>query len=140
MQFLGFVNSQKQKTKSTEYDVFTAYYCLSENERTALVSIEENPTDFIQATIALIEQETASSIENFVRHVNLNVLGHAMPIPKPNYLTFSNVPQFSERIIFAGVDTGRLPLFYEACDSGLQAANQVLNNLSKIKNSESGTL
>ncbi len=140
LQFLGFVNSQKQKTKSTEYDVFTAYYCLSENERTALVSIEENPTDFIQATIALIEQETASSIENFVRHVNLNVLGHAMPIPKPNYLTFSNVPQFSERIIFAGVDTGRLPLFYEACDSGLQAANQVLNNLSKIKNSESGTL
>jgi len=51
--------------------------------------------------------------------------------PKLNYLTFDNVPQFSERIIFAGVDTGRLPLFYEACDSGLQAANQLLANLNK---------
>jgi len=63
-----------------------------------------------------------------------------MPIPKTDYLTFSNVPQFSDRIIFAGVDTGRLPLFYEACDSGLQAANQLLNNLTKSKNSESRTL
>ena len=140
LQFLGFVNSQKQKTRSTDYDVFTAYYCFSEDEREALVAIEEEPEDFVKATIALIEQETETRIEDFVRHVNLNVLGHAMPIPKTDYLTFSNVPQFSDRIIFAGVDTGRLPLFYEACDSGLQAANQLLNNLTKSKNSESRTL
>lgn len=141
LQFLGFVNSQKQSTRSTEYDVFTAYYCFSENEREALIRIEEEPDDFVRATIELIEQETGTSLEEYVRHVNLNVLGHAMPIPKPNYLTFSDVPNFSDHIIFAGVDTGRLPLFYEACDSGLQAATQLLNIHNKQENnSESRTL
>lgn len=130
LNFLGFVNSVKQKTRPSEYDVFTAYYCFSEEEKSTLVQIEENPEDFVSATIALIEEQTGTPLESHVEYVNVTLMAHAMPIPKPNYLTLNDVPKFSDRIIFAGVDTGRLPLFYEACDSGLQAANQILDNLN----------
>ena len=55
-------------------------------------------------------------------------MAHAMPMPKPNYLSFDSVPSFGKNIIIAGADTGRLPLFFDACDSGLQAAQQLLEN------------
>ena len=58
-----------------------------------------------------------------------------MPIPKPEYLSFKDVPSHSSNIIFAGVDTGRLPLFYEACDSGIQAGKKLLEE-TKNKNYE----
>lgn len=129
LNFLGFVNSGKQYTRSDDFDVLTAYYCFKKEEREKLVDIEKDPRNFADATIQLIEETTGFEIADYVEHVTLNLLGHAMPIPKPGYLTFDAVPQFSDRIVFAGVDTGRLPLFFEACDSGLQAAEILLKNL-----------
>lgn len=125
LEFLGFVNSKAQKTRSTEYDVFTAYYCLNELQREELVKIEEEPKSFIESTIDLIEQETGTNLRNNIEHVSIKLMGHAMPIPKPGYLSFKDVPSHSSNIIFAGVDTGRLPLFYEACDSGIQAGKNL---------------
>lgn len=126
LEFLGFVSSKAQKTRSAEYDVFTAYYCLDELDRQKLVDIEEEPSSFVEACIQLIEKETGTDLRDYLEHVNMKLMGHAMPIPKPNYLRFSDVPTYSSNIIFAGVDTGRLPLFYEACDSGIQAGRKVL--------------
>ncbi len=131
LNFLGFVNSSKQKVRNSEFEVLTAYYCFDDTDRETLVTIEKNPKEFVDATIALIEEQTGTELEIYVEHVVVNLLGHAMPIPKPGYMSFQNVPQFSDKIIFAGVDTGRLPLFYEACDSGLQAAKQLLDNQNK---------
>lgn len=129
--FLGFVNSVKQHTRSNDYDVLTVYYCFKSQDRQKLVGIEENPRNFIDSTIHTIENETNVKLANKIKHVNLKVMGHAMPIPAPGYLSMSDIPVLSDRIVFAGVDTGRLPLFSEACDSGLQAANTV-NNLLKL--------
>lgn len=131
LEFLGFVSSKAQKARSADYDVFTAYYCLSDLNRSQLVKIEEEPTDFVESTIDLIEQETETNLRDYLEHVNIKLMGHAMPIPKPGYLSFKDVPSHSSNIIFAGVDTGRLPLFYEACDSGIQAGKRLLK---KTKN------
>ncbi|MBL4705434.1 MAG: NAD(P)-binding protein [Flavobacteriales bacterium] len=129
LQFLGFVNSALQHTRSNDLDVFTAYYCLEESSRAQLVEIENNPDAFVAATIELIEKSTGEVITENIEHVNVNLMGHAMPVAKPGYLSLKDVPQISNNIVCAGVDTGRLPLFYEACDSGIQAANQLISNL-----------
>lgn len=130
LEFLGFVASNHQKSRSEEYDVFTAYYCFDQSDREYLVEIENNPEGFVAGTIDLIETETKTSFKHLVKHVNVKIMGHAMPIPKPNYLTLKEVPEWSSRVVFAGVDTGRLPLFLEAFDSGLQAADRIMNNLN----------
>jgi len=57
-----------------------------------------------------------------------------MPIAKPNYLSLDTVPEHKNNIVFAGVDTGRLPLFFEACDSGLQAGRKIIENCNKPLN------
>ena len=132
LNFLGFVNSSKQTTRSKDYDTFTAYYCFSSEEKELLVDIEKNPDNFVESTLSLIEEKTGTFVTEFVDHVNVNLMAHAMPISKPDYLTFSDVPQYKERVVFAGVDTGRLPLFFEACDSGLQAGQRIVNNCKKI--------
>lgn len=96
--------------------------------RAALVDIEKDPSPFVEATLDLIAETTQVDVRDYLQHVSVNLMGHAMPVPSPGYLSFANVPQVSERIVLAGVDTGRLPLFFEACDSGLQAAATLLKN------------
>lgn len=127
LEFLGFVSSKAQRSRSAEYDVFTAYYCLEDIDRQRLVDIEQASSEFVEATIELIEKETGTSLTEYLEHVNVKLMGHAMPIPKPGYLSFDDVPSYSSNVIFAGVDTGRLPLFFEACDSGIQAGRKLLN-------------
>lgn len=134
LNFLGFVNSKQQHTRSKEFDTFTAYYCFKPEERQHLIDIEAHPDAFVAATIKLIEDKTKTLIEDKVVHVNVNMMGHAMPIAKPNYLTLDNVPEHKNNIVFAGVDTGRLPLFFEACDSGLQAGKKIIENCNKPLN------
>jgi len=134
LNFLGFVNSKNQHTRSKEFDTFTAYYCFKAEERHQLVDIEDNPEAFVAATIELIEQTTHTPIADKVVHVSVNMMGHAMPIAKPNYLSLDTVPEHKNNIVFAGVDTGRLPLFFEACDSGLQAGRKIIENCNKPLN------
>ena len=52
----------------------------------------------------------------------MKVLGHAMPIPTVNYLlNDQNKYRSKPNLVYAGVDNGRLPLLFEAIDSGIQA-------------------
>lgn len=131
--FLGFVNSQEQHTRG-DLDVFTVYFCFESGDRKKLIDFEEKPQTIIDASIKLISQHTGEDLSNFIEHVNINILGHAMAIPKPKYLTFENASNIDNKIFFAGADTGRLPLFFEACDSGIQAAKQIKNNLENSTN------
>ena len=128
LNFLGYVNSSQQHQRSTDHDVLTAYYCFSSEDRQVLVDIETQPEEFVEACITVIEQETNSTFGKDIEHVNINVMGHAMPIPKPGYLSFEQTTQYNDRLYFAGVDSGRLPLFYEACDSGIEAAKALLKS------------
>ena len=51
----------------------------------------------------------------------INVMGHAMAIPGPGFL-FNDANHQNTELAYAGVDNGRLPLLFEALDSGLMAA------------------
>ena len=55
-------------------------------------------------------------------------MGHAMPIPQPNYLfDDKNDKRKHQGLVYAGVDNSRLPLLLEAIDSGLEAV-KLLNS------------
>ena len=67
-----------------------------------------------------------------LRRVVVQKLGHAMPTPVPGSLGYDpNARRSDPRVVFAGVDTGRLPLVAEAMDSGLEAARLVRAQLSR---------
>ncbi len=127
--FMGFVNSGKQHTRSETHEVLSAYYCFRPEERKFLETIEADPEKFIAATLSLLEEQTTLPVADFTEHVNIHLMGHAMPVPVPGYLSFDRVSRFSDKIVFAGVDTGRLPIFFEACDSGIQAAAEIQRRL-----------
>ena len=51
-----------------------------------------------------------------------------MPVPKKGYLfNDRNEQTKKDNFLFAGVDNGRLPLMFEALDSGILAANLINN-------------
>ena len=68
----------------------------------------------------------AESRTNKILKAIVHPIGHGMPIPEPGYVG----DNLNDRIPFpnfavAGVDHGRLPLFFEALDSGIEAAKKV---------------
>ena len=70
----------------------------------------------------LVGRDVSADIERVV----IQKLGHAMPTPVPGALfTEPNERRACERILYAGVDCGRLPLLIEAFDSGLEAARRI---------------
>ena len=73
-----------------------------------------------------LRNEYAIDIEEQILEAHIRVMGHAMPVPKAGYLLKDmNEYLFSKRIKYAGVDNHRLPLLFEAIDSGLIAAKEV---------------
>ena len=53
----------------------------------------------------------------------IHVMGHAMSIPTPHHL-FKTYPEMGN-FKFAGADSGRLPLLFDAIDSGIMAATSL---------------
>lgn len=127
--FMGFSNSYAQFDYTDDNQVLTAYYCFSSDERQELVRIEENSEVFVDSTIAYIEKVLGNGIYSKIEKVNINFLGHAMPLPKVNYLQqdYNELRKYNS-FTFAGVDTGRLPLFFEALESGIQAVDALRND------------
>ena len=53
-------------------------------------------------------------------------MGHAMSIPKINNLfNDKNLHRSEPNMVYAGVDNSRLPLLFEALDSGIQAVGEL---------------
>ena len=121
-EFLGFVDSESQDTKG-QPQVLTAYHCFSQSDRNALIDIEKNPQALVSDTVNKISDYLGNDISSVVDKVFVKLMGHAMPIPYPGYL-FDDKNQYrSEKdLVYAGVDNSRLPLLFEAMDSGIQAA------------------
>lgn len=123
--FLGFVNSMAQTQSGSDPNsaVLTAYYCLPERERRLLLQPKDFWKTWVGATLELIERVTGQSLAAHVREVRVKLHGHGMPIPAPGYLLRdANQLRTRASLVYAGVDNGRLPLLYEAFDSGIRAA------------------
>ena len=115
--FLGFIDSSVQDRGSLDQNrVLTAYYCLRPGDRKVLKTIPENKERIASETLEKIEAFLRVKIP--VKQAFIKVMGHAMPIPEPGYLFQERNP--STNLSYAGVDTGRLPLLFDALDSGLQ--------------------
>jgi len=122
--FLGFIDSSVQLQEVLKGKrVFTGYYCLHPKDREYLTTINAAKEGIASETKGYIETFLGTKIE--VEACFIKVMGHAIPLPKPGYL-FQDVNASDEaKMIYAGVDTNRLPLLYEALDSGIQAASLV---------------
>ena len=75
-----------------------------------------------EKVIVQINNYFNQDISPLIERVFLKLMGHAMPIPKVNYLFDDQNRYRSEPgLVYAGVDNSRLPLLFEAMDSGIQA-------------------
>ncbi|MGH1339856.1 MAG: FAD-dependent oxidoreductase [Aureispira sp.] len=121
--FMGFVDSAAQFQPRTTRRTLTAYYCLTPEERNTLLAISEQAPALVEQTIGYLEEVLKEALRPQIEKVYIKVMGHAMPIPTPHFLLKDpNINALETGIAYAGVDVGRLPLFFEAADSGLQAA------------------
>ncbi len=119
---LGFVNSQTQNP-NPDRTVLTTYYCLPREYRSSLIHLNQNPKFWVKRTIQSIALSLKKDITPQIQKCFIKLYGHAMPIPRPGYLlTDKNKKRKYPSLVYAGVDTGRLPLFFEAIDSGVMAA------------------
>lgn len=117
---LGFIDSRAQFMKEGEKPCLTAYYCFSPEERNYLVKLEDSAKEIVAETIRQISEFLKVDISGIIEKAFLKLMGHAMPIPVPDYLFKDGNNQRSDsRIVYAGVDNGRLPLMFEAIDSGI---------------------
>ena len=120
--FLGFVDSKQQN--STANRVLTAYYCFPDIHHYVVKNFEESAKDLVHETIAKMSTYYKTDISKFVKQAFVKLLGHAMPIPQPGYLTKQRT-LYKDNLSFAGVDSGRLPLMFDAMDSGIQAVKKI---------------
>ncbi|WP_103866628.1 NAD(P)/FAD-dependent oxidoreductase [Aquimarina sp. I32.4] len=124
MTFLGFTDSKIQNQDHER--VLTAYYCFPDMHHYSVQNIETSYDIIVLETIQKMSTYYKKDISNAVKEVYVKLLGHAMPIPKLGYLTKSR-NLLTDGLAFAGADTGRLPLLFDAIDSGIQAAKMVSN-------------
>jgi protoporphyrinogen oxidase len=124
--FIGFVDSKAQFSKQQDKRVLTAYFCFKPEEREMMSQIEARKLHFIGNTISYLETYLGRSLKKQIEKVFVKQMGHAMPIPKPGYLfRNANDALHNPNLVYAGVDNGRLPLLFEALDSGLIAAMEL---------------
>ncbi|UII33098.1 NAD(P)-binding protein [Fulvivirga ulvae] len=122
--FMGFVDSRSQQPTSNGQRILSAYYCLTPSLRTDLVNVENNKMKIAEVTIRRISEYFGVSVAEHVHKVFIKAMGHAMPIPSPGYLfKDKNNIRTEKNLVFAGVDNSRLPLLFEAIDSGITAVN-----------------
>jgi len=125
---LGFVNTLAQYQSSDAYPVLSVYCCFAPEQRQYVADIPLRADDFLSEILQLLEPYFGSGLQPYIHQAFIKLMGHAMPIPGPGYL-FSGTPlgRTDDRVIYAGVDNGRLPLLFEAIDSGLLAARLALD-------------
>ena len=120
---MGFVDSAAQYHRGNDPHIITAYYCFKPSQRQILANIDKNKNRIVEQTVRYISEYFEKDISRKIRKVFIKVLGHAMPVPAPGFLfDDKNELRANKNIIYAGVDNSRLPLLFEALDSGIYAA------------------
>ena len=119
---MGFVDSNSQFSDGHNQQVLTVYFCFEPEEREMMSLIEQRKHVFINQVIAHVEKYFDHSFKKNVDRVVIKQMGHAMPIPAKGYLfNEANDLRSNASLVYAGVDNGRLPLLFEAIDSGISA-------------------
>lgn len=122
---MGFVNSE---TQNSESKVLTMYMCFDPSERKKMPKILANPNTIVEEGVSFLNEYFQANCQEFINSAHIKVMGHAMPVPKKGYLfNDRNEQTKKDNFLFAGVDNGRLPLMFEALDSGILAANLINN-------------
>jgi protoporphyrinogen oxidase len=126
--FLGFVDSSAQYPWQTPYRVLTAYFCFPPIYRKNLEAAKfKEMAVYASREICNYLKINPKQYTQSLQHIFVKVMGHAMPIPSPNYLfNDKNQNKSNPNLVYAGVDNARLPLMLEAIDSGLEAV-KILN-------------
>ncbi len=121
---MGFVNSAAQSGDGeSDRTVLTVYYCLPASERGPLLDIRPGLRQWLAETLAAVNETIGRNVARLALKAYVKIHGHAMPIPVPGYLfRDANERRALANLVYAGVDNGRLPLFFEALDSGIAAA------------------
>ena len=120
--FLGFIDSSVQYQGNLKgLHCLTGYYCLKPEHRSQLLTVEDHKDRIVNETLSYIGYMIKEPIRPEAAFIN--VMGHAMSVPTPDYL-FNTYPEIGN-FKFAGADTGRLPLLFEAIDSGIMAAQSL---------------
>jgi hypothetical protein len=123
---IGFVDSGSQFTEPGTLRILTVYFCLDPANRIVLADIEKSKENFCAPVIGLISEYFGVKLEVLIEEIYIRIFGHAMPIPVPGFLfKDQNAARSFENFVYAGVDNHRLPLFFEALDSGIQAAKMI---------------
>ena len=126
LHFMGFIDNASQIRRKGGYRIFTAYYCFDSTQRILLASITDRAQAIVAETIKTISLYFDQDISNQVEKIFIRVMGHAMSIPKINYLfNDKNLHRSEPNMVYAGVDNSRLPLLFEALDSGIQAVGEL---------------
>ena len=119
---IGFVDSDAQFTQNKDHRILSVYFCFKPEERTMMSLIPDNKYTFVREALGFINQYFDQDISGHVQKAFVQVMGHAMPVPKPGYLFHDkNKIWDKSNFAFAGVDNNRLPLLFEALDSGIDA-------------------
>ena len=122
---MGFVNSE---TQNSESKVLTMYMCFDPSERKKMPKILANPNAIVEEGVSFLNEYFQANCQEFINSAHIKVMGHAMPLPVKGYLfNDRNEQTKKDNFLFAGVDNGRLPLMFEALDSGILAANLINN-------------
>lgn len=122
---LGFVDSKAQYS-TAGLRALTVYYCFKPEEREMMSLIQDRKQTFVEQTIGHIESYFDRRLKNKIEQVFIKQMGHAMPIPQPGYLfKDANANRSNPNLVYAGVDNGRLPLLFEAMDSGMMAVKEL---------------
>lgn len=125
---IGFVDSGAQYTQSDRSRVLTVYFCLAPDQRNVLAELNENREIFCNQVIPILNQYFEMKIDSYIHEIFIRIFGHAMPKPVTGYLfQDQNESRSCENLVYAGVDNHRLPLFFEALDSGIQAGKLIAN-------------
>ena len=123
---IGFVDSDAQFSQDKDHRILSVYFCFKPADREKMSLIPENKYVFVRETVDFVNEYFSKNISKHIKRAFVQVMGHAMPIPQPGYLFKDKneswgMPNFA----FAGVDNGRLPLFFEALDSGICAVQHL---------------
>jgi|TARA_B110000495_G_scaffold199022_1_gene211760 protoporphyrinogen oxidase len=120
--FLGFIDSSVQYQGSLKgLQCLTGYYCLKPEHRSQLLTVADHKDRIVNETLRYMRAMVKGPIQPEAAFIH--VMGHAMSIPTPHHL-FKTYPEMGN-FKFAGADSGRLPLLFDAIDSGIMAATSL---------------
>ena len=124
--FLGFVDNYAQKSE-TETPILSTYFCYDPQYRGYMLDQTQDAERLVTAGLGYLNAFYETDLNYMLQSADVTFHGHAMPSPVPGYLSHP-FPKRMGNVHFAGVDTGRLPLLFEAVDSGLEAIAPLLKS------------